>query len=299
LSFLVNTTLALPAENVWQLQSYDLERFVKSFSNKVAIVTGGGGTGIGHNLVMALAEQGAKVAFCDVANLEHTEEKLKALGTTYYSAPVDMSDKAQINDFVDAVLDEFGQIDVLINNAGIALGDRTFAQVTEADFEKITDINYWGVIHTTQRCYPHMIKQPEAAIVNISSSQGILAAPHLVPYCTTKFAVRGFTDSLRAELKLAGVRNLTVHTVHPGAVATNITMNADYVGASSQSFHENLQKGTPPNKAAQIILKGIRKNTGRIFISDGRLQDILARLLPTSYVSVIKLLFKLKKIELH
>lgn len=270
---------------------------MKSFNNKVAIVTGGGGSGIGHNLVLALAEQGAKVAFCDIANLESTEEKLKAMGATYYSAPVDMSDKSQINDFVEAVLAEFGQIDVLINNAGIALGDRTFAEVTEADFQKITDINYWGVVHTTQRCYPHMIKQPEAAIVNISSSQGILGAPHLVPYCTTKFAVRGFTDSLRAELQIAGVRNLTVHCVHPGAVATNITLNADYHGASTESFHKALQKGTPPSKAAAIILKGIRKNTGRIFISDGRAQDFLARLLPTHYVKVLKLVFKLRKID--
>ncbi|MDD9893898.1 MAG: SDR family oxidoreductase [Gammaproteobacteria bacterium] len=271
---------------------------MQSFNNKVAIVTGGGGDGIGHNLVMALAEQGAKVAFCDIANLESTETKLKAMGATYYSAPVDMSDKSQINDFVDAVLDEFGQIDVLINNAGIALGDRTFEQVTEADFEKITDINYWGVVHTTMRCYPHMLKRPEAAIVNLSSSQGILGAPHLVPYCTTKFAVRGFTDSLRAELYVAGVRNLTVHCVHPGAVATNITLNADYHGKSTQSFHEALQRGTPANKAAEIILKGIRKNTGRIFISDGRMQDIVVRLFPTLYVWFAKLSLKLRKIEL-
>lgn len=271
---------------------------MKSFKNKVAIVTGGGGSGIGHNLVITLAERGAKVAFCDVANLASTEEKLNAMGANYYSAPVDMADKNQINSFVDAVLAEFGQIDVLVNNAGIALGDRKFAEVTEADFQKITDINYWGVIHTTQRCYPHMIKQPEAAIANLSSTQGILAAPHLVPYCTTKFAVRGFTDSLRAELKIAGVKNLTIHTVHPGAVATNITLNADYHGKSTQSFHENLQKGTPPRKAAEIILKGLQKNTGRIFISDGRAQDLLARMLPNGYVTIVKLFMKLKGMNL-
>jgi NAD(P)-dependent dehydrogenase (short-subunit alcohol dehydrogenase family) len=271
---------------------------MQNFENKVAIVTGGGGSGIGHNLVLALAERGAKVAFCDVANLETTENKLKEIGASYYSAPVDMGDKQAITEFVDAVVDEFGQIDVLINNAGIALGDKSFAEVTEADFEKITNINYWGVVHTTQRCYPHMIKRPEAAIANISSSQGILGAPHLVPYCTTKFAVRGFTDALRAELYVAGVRNLTVHCVHPGAVATNITLNADYHGQSTESFHKMLQKGTPPSKAADIILKGIQKNTGRIFISDGRLQDMVARLFPTSFVVLVKWMLKLRKIEL-
>jgi NAD(P)-dependent dehydrogenase (short-subunit alcohol dehydrogenase family) len=125
---------------------------VKNYKDKVAIVTGGGGSGIGHNLVLELAKQGAKVAFCDIANLESTEKQLDAMGAKYYSAPVDMSKKPEINEFVDSVLSEFGQIDVLINNAGIALGDRTFAEVTEADYEKITNINYWGVIHTTQRC---------------------------------------------------------------------------------------------------------------------------------------------------
>lgn len=272
---------------------------MKNYKDKVAIVTGGGGDGIGHNLALELAKQGAKVAFCDIANLESTEQALTKLGASYYSAPVDMGNKQQINEFVDSVLAEFGQIDVLINNAGIALGDLTFGEVTEADFEKITNINYWGVIHTTQRCYPHMIKQPEAAIANLSSSQGILAAPQLVPYCTTKFAVRGFTDALRAELKIGGVTNLTAHTVHPGAVATNITLNADYQGESTETFHKMLQKGTPPQKAAQIILKGIQRNTGRIFISDGRVQDILARLFPSAYVHLVKFALKMRGVTVR
>lgn len=265
---------------------------MKSFAGKVAVVTGGGGNGIGHHLVMALARAGARVAFCDIAKLESTREALDALGADYFAATVDMGDKEAINGFVDAVLAHFGAIDVLINNAGIALGDLTFAEASEADFEKITRINYWGVIHTTQRCYAHMLTRPEAAIVNLSSSQGILALPYLVPYCTTKFAVRGFTDSLRAEHKIRGIKHVTVHTVHPGAVATNITLNADYHNSSTAHFHAQLQRGTPPAKAAQIILTGIQRNRGRIFISDGRAQDILARLLPTSYISVLRLIMR-------
>jgi len=145
--------------------------------------------------------------------------------------------------------------------------------------------------------FPHLLQRPEAAIVNLSSSQGILALPYLVPYCTTKFAVRGFTDSLRAEHRIRGINNVTVHTVHPGAVATNITLNADYHNSSTQRFHADLQKGTSREDAANIILKGVQKNTGRIFISDGRAQDILARLMPTFYISVIRLIMKLRKIE--
>lgn len=272
---------------------------MKDFRNKVAIVTGGGGDGIGHHLVMALAREGARIAFCDISRLDSTSRALDALGTDYLAATVDMGDKQAINGFVDAVLARFGAIDLLINNAGIALGDLTFGEATEADFEKITRINYWGVIHTTQRCYPHLLTRPEAAIVNLSSSQGILALPYLVPYCTTKFAVRGFTDSLRAEHQLRGIRNLTVHTVHPGAVATNITLNADYHNTSTQHFHAQLQRGTPVAKAAQIILRGVRRNQGRIFISDGRAQDILARLLPNAYLGVVKLIMRVRGIPVR
>ncbi len=272
---------------------------MKSFKNKVAIVTGGGGDGIGHHLVMELARQGARVAFCDITRLDTTETQLAATGAQYYAEVVDIASKSAINTFVDNVLARFGQIDLLINNAGIALGDLTFDEVSEADFEKITNINYWGVIHTTQRCYPHLLKQPAAAIVNLSSSQGILALPYLVPYCTTKFAVRGFTDALRAEHRIRGIRNVTVHTVHPGAVATNITLNADHHNTSTKRFHEDLQKGTSPADAARIILKGVRNNTARIMISDGGAQDLLARLLPTSYVSVVRSIMRMRKIEVR
>ncbi len=272
---------------------------IKNFNNKVAIVTGGGGSGIGHELVKALAKAGAHIAFCDIANLETTEQAIKDLPIKYLAKHVDMADKTSINQFIDHVINQFGHIDILINNAGIALGDRSFDQVSEQDFEKITAINYWGVIHTTQRCYPHLLKRSEAAIVNLSSSQGILSLPYLVPYCTTKFAVRGFSDTLRTENKLRGINNISVHTVHPGRVATNITLNADYHGPSTETFHKDLQRGTSAAKAAEIILNGIRKNKGRIFISDGRAHDILARLLPTSSYKIIKLMMRLKKFDLH
>ena len=272
---------------------------MKDFKNKVAIVTGGGGDGIGHHLVMELARQGARVAFCDIAKLETTQKKLAAIAAPHYCDVVDMGSKAAINQFIDNVLSHFGQIDLLINNAGIALGDLTFDEVSEADLEKITNINYWGVIHTTQRCYPHLLTRPAAAIVNISSSQGILALPYLVPYCTTKFAVRGFTDALRAEHRIRGIDNVTVHTVHPGAVATNITLNADHHNSSTKRFHEDLQKGTSPADAARIILKGVRKNTARIMISDGGAQDMLARLLPTRYVTVVRTIMRMRKITVR
>lgn len=270
---------------------------MKDFVDKVAVVTGGGGNGIGNALVRELASRGARVAFCDLSSLEKTQREIAEYGVDSYCERVDVGDKRAIDAFIENVLARFGQIDILINNAGIALGDLTFGEASEADLEKITNINYWGVIHTTQRCYPHLLQRPESAIVNISSSQGILALPYLVPYCTTKFAVRGFTDSLRAEHRVRGIKNLTVHTVHPGAVATDITLHADHHNSGTQRFHADLQRGTSPGEAAKIILEGVRANRARIFISDGRAQDILARLLPSAYVHVVRLIMRLRNIE--
>lgn len=272
---------------------------MKTFAGKVAVVTGAGGTGIGNALAIELAREGAKIALCDIAGREQTEGQLDELGAEYYSAHVDMASKAEIDTFIDDVVARFGEIDLVFNNAGVALGDLTFDEVTPADFERITNINYWGVIHTTQRCYPHLMARSESALVNISSSQGILALPYLVPYCTTKFAVRGFTDSLRAEHRLRRISNLTIHTVHPGSVATNITLNADYHNESTEKFHQTLQRGTPPADAARTILKGVRKNKGRIFISDGRSHDLLARALPTRYIGVIRTVMRARKIAVR
>lgn len=269
---------------------------MKTLKNKVAVVTGGGGNGIGHHLVKELASRGAHVAFCDIAKLESTVEAIAEYPVEQYAEIVDISDRAAIEQFVGNVLKRFGHCDIIINNAGIALGDRSFDQLTEADFDRITDINYWGVIHTTRKLYPHLLQRPEAAIVNISSSQGIMGLPYLVPYCTTKFAVRGFTDTLRVENQIRGINNISVHTVHPGAVATNITLNADYHGSSTQKFHENLQAGTRPEKAAKIICNGILKNKARIFISDGWLQDLATRLFPSHYYRLVALIMRWKGI---
>ena len=271
---------------------------MKSFKDKVAVVTGGGGDGIGNALVKALAREGAHVAFCDIKAIDKTLEETKDFPVRVYGAYADVGDKASLKEFMANVIKEFGVVDILINNAGIATGDRSYEQLTDEDFEKITDINYWGVIRCTQALYPILINRPEAAIVNISSTQGILAAPFLVPYCTTKFAVRGFSDSLRVEHQIRNIKNLTIHTVHPGAVATNISLNADYQGEKTQNFHELLQRrGAKPDKAAEIILKGIRKKKSRIFISDGRVQDIIARLFPSGIHHVIRLVMKNQKLR--
>ncbi len=272
---------------------------MKTVKNKRVLITGAGGDGIGNALAHAFAKRGAHIAICDIKNLEKTINELDEYDIESYAEKVDVGNKKEITRFLENVAQYFGPIDILINNAGIALGGLAFENVSQADFERITNINYWGVIHTTQILFPTLIKRPEAAIVNISSSQGIVGVSNLVPYCTTKFAVRGFTDALRVEMQMRNIHHLTVHTVHPGAVATNITLNADYKGSHTEPFHEMLQKkGASPNQAAEIILKGVLKNKSRIFISDGRAQDIIARLFPSSYYKVIRWLMKRRNLHI-
>lgn len=271
---------------------------MKSFKNKVAVVTGGGGDGIGNALVIALAKQGAHVAFCDIKGIEKTIADTRNYGVKILGEHCNIGQKEDINRFAEIVLKEFGHVDILINNAGIATGDRTYEELSDEDFEKITDINYWGVVRSTKAFYQSLLSRPESAIVNISSTQGILAAPFLVPYCTTKFAIRGFSDSLRVEHQIRKIKNLSVHTVHPGAVATNISLNADYQGDGTRAFHELLQRrGVKPERAAAVILKGVKKKKSRIFISDGRVQDIIARLFPSGIHHVIRLVMKNKKLK--
>jgi NAD(P)-dependent dehydrogenase (short-subunit alcohol dehydrogenase family) len=269
---------------------------MKKLKDKVVVVTGAS-SGIGNALVVELAKAGAQVAFCDIKTLDKTINDIASYKVKSYHEIFDIANASDLKQFAENVIAHFGHVDVLINNAGIALGDITFEKVTEQDFEKITDIYYYGVVKATQYFYHTLLSRPEAALVNISSTQGILALPYLVPYCTTKFAVRGFTDALRIEHKIRKIKHFTIHTVHPGAVATEISVNADYQGPRSKPFNEELQKGASPTHAAKKILNGIINNTPRIFISDGVFQDTLARLMPTSYHHVVSLIMKLKKVE--
>ncbi len=270
---------------------------MKSFKNKVAVITGAA-SGIGQASAVAFAEAGADIACNDIADLSETTALIKSKGVRLYTEKTDMADRQAIKTFRDNVIKEFGQVDVLLNNAGIALGDRNFQELTIEDFDKITDINYWGVVFTTKIFYEDLLARPEAAIANVSSTAGLLGTPMLIPYCTTKFAVRGFTDALRAEHAVRNLEHVSVHTVHPGLVSTNITLNADYQGSNSGFFHDMLQKrGVSPQQAAADILNGIKNKTPRIMISDAWAQDLFVRLIPENTHTAMKLLMGMVDID--
>lgn len=260
--------------------------------DSVAVVTGAG-SGIGRALAKRLAAEGiAGLAIADV-NREGLDETAAAIGGTKVSQHiVDVADREAMQAFVDSVISEHGRVTHVINNAGVALGG-TLKEVTLDEIEWLTGVNFWGVVHGTKLFLPHLEKEPEAHIVNISSLFGLVAPPGQTAYCASKFAVRGFTEVLRHELEGT---NIAVSVVHPGGVRTNIANNAriaqntahtaDEIERRLKRINRNLST-TTPDRAAEIIIKGIRKRSPRIIVGpDAQLLSWIQRLFPKRYLAI-------------
>jgi len=276
---------------------------VKTFKDKVAVVTGAG-SGMGRYLSVLLAKDGADVVVCDVnqETLNETVEMLRKFNVSVSSHVLDVADKEAIEALPQKVIDQHGKVDLVFNNAGVSTG-KHFKDMEEENWDWVMDINLHGVINSTRAFIPHMIDRPEAAIVNTSSIFGMVAVPGQTVYHATKFAVRGFTESLAIEMAQTN-ENLQIHCVHPGHVGTNIEANSrmdeedlqtDEEGRSSiftreqpttveemaDSFREG---GMHPSKAAQIILNGVKRNKRRIFIGlDSKLLELSQRIFPNKY----------------
>ena len=250
---------------------------MKSFANKVAVITGAG-SGIGRALAQQLSLEGAHLALSDInlSGLKDTQASLQGNGSVSITQ-LDVSDRLAFEAWCNEVIEEFGHADLLFNNAGVALAE-TVNNCSYNDFEWVMNINFWGVVYGTKTFLPHLLTRPEAAIVNISSIFGIIALPTQSQYNASKFAVRGFTESLRQEVKDS---NLFVSCVHPGGIKTSIVangrMHTSMMGEQthSQQIEEfNKAARTTPIKAASVILDGIRKNKHRILIGqDANLMD--------------------------
>lgn len=265
---------------------------MKNFKNKIAVITGAG-SGIGQALAIELAKKGAILILSDknADTLSDTEEKIKTIGATVDCYTVDVSDEKAIENFTKKVLKNHQHIDLLFNNAGFALGKISLKEVKMEDFKKIMDVNVYGVIHHTKLFLDTLLSRPEAVIVNISSLFGIVGVADQVPYCTTKFAVRGFTEALRMELMDT---NVEVYCVHPGGINTNIYRNAVHYEKNAsldKKFQKALER-TSPEQAAKIILKNIEKKNERILIGiDAEIGDRLARTMPVGYTAIVKKAF--------
>ncbi len=275
---------------------------MKTFKEKVAVITGAG-SGMGRYLAILLAKDGADVCVCDVneETLNETVAMLRKYNVSVSSHLLDVSDKESIEALPQKVIDQHGNIDLVFNNAGVTAGSH-FKDMDEDNWDWVMGINFDGVINSTRAFIPHLINHSEAAIVNTSSIFGMVAVPGQTAYHATKFAVRGFTESLALEMKETNP-NLQIHCVHPGHIGTNIAATArmsdeDFKDneARSSIFTKNAPKtqqemgelfkegGMHPSKAAKIILNGVKKNKSRIFIGlDAKLLDLSQRLFPKNY----------------
>ena len=264
-----------------------------SLAGRTAVITGAG-SGIGRGLAVLLAGRGCPVAISDIdeAGLEETARLIGDADGRVLARRLDVSDR----DAQFALAEEVrawspAPLGAVFNNAGVTLM-QTVEGVSDEEFRWIVDINFWGVVHGTKAYLPWLLEQNSGAVVNTSSIFGIIAWPTQSTYNATKFAVRGFTEALRHELRGTGVLAVSVH---PGGVNTNIVRKARFVVGDQEGLtHEQMQLDfarvarLSPDQAASIIVRGVERGRGRVLVgSDARATDLLQRLVPERYFSVI------------
>ena len=266
---------------------------MEQFSGKVAAITGAG-SGIGRGLALELAAEGCHLALSDVddAGLAETVTMVERAaggrgGVRVSSTRVDVVDREAVEAWAAAIVDEFGQVNLIFNNAGVALSANVSVMSYES-FRWLMDINFWGVVHGTMAFLPHLRASGDGHVVNISSVFGLLGIPTQSAYNSAKFAVRGFTDALRTELDIERC-GVSATTIHPGGIRTNIARNARFEFAEHEEAVDAEQAAvdferitrTTPEKAARLILGAVRKNKRRALIGpDAHLFDAAARISP-------------------
>lgn len=274
---------------------------MSDFQGRVAVVTGAG-SGIGRALGLGLARRGARLALGDIEEdgLAETARRARDLGAEVFTQRVDVSERDAVGEFAARVSAHFDVVNQVYNNAGIVHSASVAASAFE-DYERVFAVNLWGVIHGTKAFLPHLIASGDGHVVNISSLNGFMAMPGLSHYCATKFAVRGFTETLRIEM-LAENHPVHVTCVHPGGVRTSIgesaIARAREAGRVVTDEEENLQRRftdlvlrMSPDRAAALILKGVERNKGRVLVgTDAKVIDTIVRTFPAGYVRTLGVL---------
>ncbi|MBI2392890.1 MAG: SDR family NAD(P)-dependent oxidoreductase [Deltaproteobacteria bacterium] len=268
---------------------------MKTLENKVAAITGAG-SGIGRATAILLARHRCHLAVSDIdgPSAEETARECRALGVTVTAKTLDVADRAAVYAWADETAAAHGRVNVIVNNAGVALG-ATIESMAYEDFEWLMGINFWGVVYGTKAFLPHLKASGEGHVVNISSVFGLIAVPTQAAYNAAKFAVRGFTECLREEMEIEGFP-VGVTSVHPGGIKTNIARRARVRGGEDWGVEDAADAGakfdeiakTTPEDAARDIVDAILGNRRRQLIGrDARVIDVLQRLLPEAYQRIL------------
>ncbi len=268
---------------------------MKDFSGKVAAVTGAA-SGIGRGLAVELAGRGAHLALSDIdeEGLAVTAEQARKKGVNVTTARLDVADRDAFTAWAEQVVAEHGHANLIFNNAGVAVG-ATVEGMSWEDFDWLMGINFNGVVNGTKAFLPHLRASGEGHVVNISSVFGLVGIPTQSAYNAAKFAVRGFTESLRIELDLTG-GSVSCTTIHPGGIKTNIARNARMddsvkdLGMKPDEAAKGFERlfFTSPAKAAKVIIKAVEADKRRAMIGpDAHLFNLMAKLPPGVYQRMI------------
>lgn len=268
---------------------------MKNLQQKVAVITGAG-SGIGRALAQELACAGSRLALSDIneQGLEQTVALCRSMGAEVRGYTLDVADRDAVYAHAAEVLRDFGGVNLVVNNAGVALSAK-IEELAWSDFEWLMGINFWGVTHGTQAFLPHLIASGDGHVVNISSVFGLVGIPKQGAYNAAKFAVRGYTEALRLEMRMQN-HPVQVSCVHPGGIRTNIA-RAARKGESDRDrdLGRDFDKlaMTTPERAAQIIFRGILRDRGRILVGpDAGLFELLQRLLGIHYQPLVRRLMR-------
>lgn len=253
---------------------------MRSFEHSVAVVTGAA-SGIGRATALALASKGSAVAIADIdeRGLAETARLLNQARAGYSVHVVDVANKLRMEAFAEEVVQAHGRVHIVVNNAGVTVGAKLEDHSLE-DFEWIVGINFWGVVYGCKFFLPHLQRAGWGAFVNLSSMFGLTGVPTQSSYCATKFAVRGFSESLAIEL---ANENIDVITVHPGGIKTNIARSSRSNDHASRArivawFDRHAM---PPEQAAAKIVSAVERRRNRVVITrEAWLTDVVKRVYP-------------------
>lgn len=265
---------------------------MKNLQGKVAAITGAG-SGIGQALALFLAKQGCHLALSDInqEGLDDTQTKLSSYSIKVTRQILNVADEQAVFAWADQVEKDHGKVNLIFNNAGVALSG-TVSGLSLDEYRWIMDINFWGVVYGTKAFLPKLEASGDGHVVNISSIFGLTSQPLMSGYNASKFAIRGFTESLRQDLELIGSK-VSATCVHPGCVKTNIAQAArisasvkESIGVDNEDTVKDFERLfiSTPESTARTIVNGVLKNKRRILTGpDAIVFDLIVRLMPSTY----------------